>query len=367
MAAPLGSLLIFLVSHLKTNTLSREMKVLSHALPSPRIPGHVYHHIIERIRSKIQTSPLIWMSLLHAVPGRYNLSDLPISPPNTPGQALGSSDDYFTTRIFSGACVQSADYSAGDEAQILSTTPTGNALAPPCTVNLCIVERYIPPPSSNEYKSLFSTTRPSLLVDRMIELVPGNGHLLFIYPTRAGAREFCSSYLEPIVEPLMRQMLVVHGFSQDLIRSICTMPAANDMLTFETLKLKTQMLCDELRNDQDPWITRRLYGNEGLFSLVYAEPHHINLDREVWSDWYVKQEKQRIREAVDREFRRPNRASVYSDVTPRSIVQEILVDVAGERNADGSGKQPRAYPQGSEPTGQRIEVGVFIIRREASP
>lgn len=295
------------------------------------------------------------------------MSDLPISPPSTPGQALGTADDYFTTRVFSGAAVQSADYCAGDEAQMLNTTPTGNALAPPCTVNLCIVERHIPPTSSNEFKSLFNTNRPSLLVDRMIELVPGNGHLLFIYPTRAGAQEFCSSYLGPIVEPLMRQMLVVHGFSQDLIRSICTMPAANDMMPFETLKLKTEMLCDELRNTQDPRIMRRLYGSGGLFSLVYAEPHLMDLNRDVWSDWYVKQEKQRIREAVNREFRRSNRATASWEITPRSIVQEILVDVGGDRNSDGSGKQPRAYPLGSEPIGKKIEVGVFIIRREALP
>ena len=166
------------------------------------------------------------MSLLHAVPGRYNLADLPMSAPSTPAPALGQADDYFTTRVFSGPAVQIADYSAGDEARSLQQMgAVGTALAPPCTINLAIVERYIPPTSSNEFKHIFSISRPSLLVDRLIELVPGNGHLLFIYPTKTGAETFVDSYLSPLVVPLMRQNVVLHGFSADLNRAICSMEA----------------------------------------------------------------------------------------------------------------------------------------------
>ena len=81
------------------------------------------------------------MSLLHAVPGRYNLSDLPMSPPSTPAPAMSQAEDYFTTRVFAGPAVQITDYAAGDEAQsLVAPSGPGNALAPPCTINLTIVE-----------------------------------------------------------------------------------------------------------------------------------------------------------------------------------------------------------------------------------
>lgn len=96
-----------------------------------------------------------------------------------------------------------------------------------------------------------------------------------------------------------------------------------------------------------------------------AQQHHIELNRQVWADWWVKQEKQRIRASVDREFRRPNRARAEgSSITPRAVVQEILADVGGGASADGSERPYREYQEGQDPTGKKIEVGVFVIRRE---
>ena len=99
--------------------------------------------------------------------------------------------------------------------------------------------------------------------------------------------------------------------------------------------------------------------------LLDAEPHYAELDRSVWADWWVKQEKQRVRAAVDREFLRPSRARAGgsgSSITARAVVQEILSDVGGA-DVGGAERPMRAYPDGQSPNGKKIEVGVFVVRR----
>lgn len=339
---------------------------MSHALPSPRIPGNAYPHIIERLRERLPSSPIRWLTLLHAVPGRYNVSDLPTSAPSTPGQPLGTAQDYFTTKVFPGM-VQSVDYSAVDRVQPLQGRGAGNALAPPATINLCIVERFIPPPRATEFHNLFSVSKPSLLVDRMVELVPGNGQIVFIYPTIDGARDFRQHYLGPVLDPLMREQQVINSFTSGLMQSICSMEAETTMSSFENLKWKTRTLCEDMSSGSNSLVRQRLHGERGNFSLVYAESHHVELDRMAWSEWWTKQEKVRIREAVDRHFRdSQGRYSTASEsITPSSIVHHILTQVAGEEHADGSRTAPRPYSSGRQPIDRRIEVAVFVLKREA--
>ena len=51
---------------------------------------------------------MTWINVFHAIPGKFNLQDLPRSPPSTPGPAIGG-EDYFTEKVFDSA-VSIADY-----------------------------------------------------------------------------------------------------------------------------------------------------------------------------------------------------------------------------------------------------------------
>lgn len=58
------------------------LKIISHALPSPSTAGHVFPSIISRINDSAPVSPatpLTWINVFHAIPGRFNLADLPVS------------------------------------------------------------------------------------------------------------------------------------------------------------------------------------------------------------------------------------------------------------------------------------------------
>ena len=97
------------VENLRTAKVpSNPLRVLSHALPSPSPDGHIFSSIISAIHESTPSSPTVWINVFHAVPGRFNLADLPTSPPNTPGQPI-SGEDYFTQKVFDSA-VPVSDY-----------------------------------------------------------------------------------------------------------------------------------------------------------------------------------------------------------------------------------------------------------------
>ena len=319
------------------------LRVLSHALPSPSIPGHAYPIIIDSIRTQLSAHRLLWINLLHAVPGRFNLADLPRSPPTTPGLPLGG-DDYFSTKIFDSA-VSAVDYENDSTLNITRPQP----LVPPASVNLSIVERYIPPASANEFTDLFNPKGASLLVDRLVELSPGNGSLLFIYPTRKGAQAFMSHYLCPILDPLLRSMVVVNGFSADLSSSIGCMSAVDKLYDFETMSQRAKWLCREM-NGTSRSALDRLHGVQGAFSVVHSAKHEVALDRSIWSSWWVKQEKPRVRAAVSKYFRLAKRMPADTEIMPTSLIQEVLDGVAN--------KPCKSIPSKS------IEIGVFVFKRE---
>ncbi|OCL11907.1 hypothetical protein AOQ84DRAFT_286265, partial [Glonium stellatum] len=223
------------------STGEETVKVLSHALPCPSRAGHVFPIIIDAIHRQTPNKPTSWINVFHAVPGRFNLADLPTSPPGTPGPAIGG-DDYFTSKVFDSA-VPVSDYQ-GDSTLL---PPSPRPVVVPLTVDVSIVERYIPPTNRHEFADLFTTTgRSSLLLDRLIELSPNNGALLFIYPTRAGARTFMNDYLGPVLDPLLRAMAVVHELSADLGTSLGAMPAADLLPDFRALRARLEAFCARL-------------------------------------------------------------------------------------------------------------------------
>lgn len=323
---------------------SNPIKVLSHALPCPSSTGHAFPHVISVLHNQTPTSPTCWINVFHALPGRFTLADLPSSPPNTPGPPIGG-DDYFTSKVFDSA-VPILDYQENVTAMPRSPRPA----VPPSTIDVSIVERYIPPTNANEFTDMFNINGRSLLVDRLVELSPNNGTLLFIYPTKQGAQTFLRDYLGPILDPLVRSMCVINGLSVDLGSSLGKMSAAETMLSHDGLRMNISQLCHKLNQQSDR--LERFHNRPAKFSLEYATKQLVKLDRKVWAEnWWVKQEKPRVRDVVSRYFRLARRLPTDSEIAPTNLIHEVLDGVAS-----------RPYGNSPEPT-LGVEVGVFVIKR----
>ncbi|KAK7732205.1 hypothetical protein SLS57_001185 [Botryosphaeria dothidea] len=290
----------------------------------------------------IPPASTVWINVFHAVPGRFNMADLPTSPPSTPGPPVGG-DDYFTMKVFDSA-VQVTDYE-GEVKAARSPRP----VVPPGSVDVSIVERYIPPTSASEFAGLYSTSGSrSLLLDRLAELSPDHGTLLFIYPTRTGGRTFMNSYLGPVLDPILRSMHVVHDLSADLGSSLGHMAAVEHLHEFEEMQRRLDTFLHQLNSGKT---SERFKLGGSNFQIVYAKKQEARLARNVWaSDWWIKQEKPRVRSAVSKYFRLAHKLPPEDQVMPTNLIQEVL---------DGVAKKP--YEFGEPKKG--VEVGVFVIRR----
>ncbi|KAJ4373065.1 hypothetical protein N0V83_003356 [Neocucurbitaria cava] len=316
------------------------VKILSHALPCPSLTGHLFGRIIANIHDST-TSHTLWINVFHAVPGRYTLSDLPKSPPSTPGPAVGG-DSYFTSKVFDSA-VAIPDYQL--DSKLLPPSP--RPVVPPGSINVSVVERYIPPTNTNEFAEMFTFRGRSLLYDRLIELSSDNGILLFIYPTRTGGRTFMQQYLGPILDPLLRTLTVVHDLHSELGRSLGQMSAVNYLDEYEHLEAQLTKFIDALGTRQ---------GNadkKDIYEIIHASQEEMVLGRAEWADdMWVKQEKPRVREAISKYFRKSKKLPT-GELTGANLIQEVLEGVSKREYADGGPKKG-------------IEVGVFIVKKTCS-
>ncbi|CAI6342178.1 unnamed protein product [Periconia digitata] len=312
--------------------------ILSHALPCPSMSGHLFGQIVafmhERTNSKTN-----WTNVFHAVPGRFTVSDLPKSPPSTPGPAVGG-DEYFTTKIFDSA-VAVPDYQL--ESKLLHPSP--KPVVAPGTVHISIVERYIPPTNTNEYAEMFLLRGNSLLHDRLTELTKDNGLLLFIYPTKTGARTFMQDYLGPVLDPLLRTLTVVHDLASDLGRSVGQMSSVAYLDEYHSLKAQLENFCLLVGNNA-------LGEQKPVYEVIHASKEEVYPEREAWANgWWIKQEKPRIRDTITRYFRQTKKLP-GSGMTGTHLIEEVLDGVA-HRKIDSE-----IRPRG-------IEVGVFVIKKTA--
>ncbi|KAI9746891.1 MAG: hypothetical protein M1835_002335 [Candelina submexicana] len=341
------------------------VRVLSHALPCPSSceadgiknlgslsyssnqpssdmpvsPSSAFPSIIDAIHDRLHPGQAPCIHVTHAVPSRFNLANLPSSPPGTPNPTSGG-EDYFNTMVFSSA-VPLLDNQ--DRANRQSSTPVPSSpcpIVPPSSIHISVVERYIPPKSAQEYLDLFSPNSPSLLVDRLVELSPNSGRLLFIYPTKIGGRKFTTDFLGPILDPILRAMVVVNEFSADLGNTLGRMEAVDQMLGFHQMKHSIINLCKDLSRSTK-------------YSLLYSGTEEVLLERKVWSEWWVQQESGRIREGLGRYFRKARRLPADSDVAPINLIREII-----------DGVSSRQYDTSSAPS-KGFEVGVFVIQRSS--
>lgn len=231
------------VSH---NSSSEHLRVLSHALPSPSSEGHAFPAVIDAIQQATAPNQITWMNIFHAVSGKFSLADLPKSPPSTPAPP-GEGDDYFTSKVFNMA-VEVPDYSEKITAKPLLQQKLRPAISP-SSIDISVVERYIPPTSPTEFEELFSSTGRSFLSDRLIELSTKHGTLLFIYPTKIGGTTFRKDYLAPILDPVLREMGTTHDLSTDLLQAIGSMPDIDQLFSFEEMQAHLQEFCRSLSID----------------------------------------------------------------------------------------------------------------------
>ncbi|KAL5340146.1 hypothetical protein BJX70DRAFT_397162 [Aspergillus crustosus] len=343
-----------------SNARGEAAKIIYQMLPYPspadkptgtEIDASVFCSIVQAVQHRLQHGQSPYINVTHAVPEQFSLSNLPQSPPSTPRSQAPSNDYFNPTAVFSSAAVVSAYHDFRGPIQT-KTPHYPMPIVPPFSTHISVLERYLPPSSSQEYKDLFSPQRPSFLVDRLSELSPDGGSLLFIYPTRRGASTFKSQYLGPILDPLLRQLVVVNELSAEIGRYLGKVSAVSHMDDYDTMRENLDHLCDALSS------------SSSRFNIVDARKGTVRLDRKLWSEWYIHQDKARMKEVISlywQNSRRlpaaksvPNTSNYHrleaKEVTSAMLLSEIL---------DGIRKRP--YGEAEPRDG--VELGIFVIRR----
>ncbi|PYI02256.1 hypothetical protein BO78DRAFT_422734 [Aspergillus sclerotiicarbonarius CBS 121057] len=343
-----------------SNGRGEAVKIVSQMLPYPRpadksapVSAHdsVYCALVHAVQDRLRHGQSPYINITHAVPEQFSLSNLPSSPPPTP-RSLFHSEDYFNPAVFSSAAVVSAyhDFRGPIQAKVAHSPMP---VVPPLTVHVSVLERYLPPSSAQEYKDLFSRSRPSFLVDRLHELSPDGGSLLFVYPTRRGASTFKSQYLGPILDPLLRQLVVVNELSTDIGRYLGKLSSVSHMEDFDTMRNNLTNLCGELSS------------SSSQFSIVDARKGSAHLDRDLWTEWYIHQEKSRMKEVLSvywQNGRRLPATKAVSNMSTNYILEDKEVTSAMLLGEILDGIRRRPYGEDSEPR-DGVELGVFVIRR----
>ena len=351
---PVGDHLTCPVSSLlKSGSRAQPAQIMAQTLPYPQAAAksvahptqnNVFCSVVQAIQSHLQQGQSPYIHITHAVPQQFSLSDLPSSPSSTPRlQAPG--DDYFSSTVFASAAVVQTYH------DFRGSTNTGAAqppspVVPPNTVNISVLERYLPPSSAQEYKDLTRPSRPSFLMDRMCELSSNGGSLILIYPTKKGAGTFRNQYLGPILDPLLRQIVVVNGLSADFGRYLGKFSSASQMDDFSTMKTKIADLCHAMSS------------HTSRFRLVDAGKSNMYFDRSSWAEWYIHQERPRIKEAINLYWQNGTATKPQGPTGYNCGEKEVSASML--YNSILEGIRTRSYE--SEPQ-DGIELGVFVIRR----
>lgn len=243
----------------------------------------------------------VYINVSHAIPPHIPLNRLPSIPPVSGPRSFGGPYDnpfegavsneggYFAPTVFNSIVVAMG----GTPGPRLPGQPLmSNPILPPNSLHFSILERFIPPNSAADDAAMFSPTS-SILVDRLVELNDNGGSMLFIYPTKTGARQFVRNILGPVLDPLLRKLMVLYVLREDLLWRIRNMPAVDSMADWEGLKGRMNKLLASLS---------RASGGSVSVEVAYASTAQIRVNEESWREWWSQQEQMRIREIVKRHF-----------------------------------------------------------------
>lgn len=296
------------------------------------------------LQTKFESVPGRYIEVTHAVPVKFNMAWLLTSPVGTPNRTSSDgSVDYFNMTVFSKAVVAVDHHDASNTSVPSSPHP----VVAPSSVGLALLERFIPPTTLQEYVDLFTSDGPSVLVDRLVELSPDHGSLIFVYPTAHGATSFASRYLGPLLDPLLRTLVGIHELTADLGANVGKMVVVEHMISFEKMVQKIkQLLRQMIRGSQRG-------GAPPKYALVQSSRQTVQVERKAWTEWWMHQETPRIRDVMNRYFQRALKLPQSKEITAGSLVREILLGV-----------ENRGYAEYDSPR-EGIEVGVFVIRRTA--
>ncbi|KAJ6257065.1 hypothetical protein Dda_7949 [Drechslerella dactyloides] len=275
-----------------------------HGDDTRRVYIHVSHAISSNIAApKIQSSNLTGSSVNSAATSAGSLlpSAFLTSPPHE--------RDFFSSTIFNSVVMAQDPMSYATPSTFptpILQRPTPNPALPPFSLHFSLLERYIPPPTPTADSAMFSTYS-SVLLDRVVELSPNGGSLLFIYPTKTGARQFRDRYLGKVLDPLLRRLMVLHRLRDDLLWGISRMVAVEQMQEFEDLKDRLEHFCRRLsEKSRDEVADEKRYAGPNFFhpnvSLVHAQKVNVALSQFSWREWWTFQESTRIREIVKNHF-----------------------------------------------------------------
>ena len=295
------------------------------------------------MQAKLEDTPGRYIEVTHAVPSNFNMARLPTSPVGTPMSFGAGELDYFNMSVFSKAVI-AVDHHTASHASVPSSP---HPVVAPSSVGVSLLERFVPPTNLQEYLDLFTRDSPSVLVDRLVELTPENGSLIFIYPTAYGAATFASRYLGPLLDPLLRTMVGIHELTADMGAEVGKMAVVEHMDAFERTVQKINVLLRHMNRGSPR------SGPAPKYFLEHSSKETVQLERKAWTEWWMHQETPRIRQVMNRYFQRALRLPQSKEITAGSLVREILIGV-----------ENRAYADYDAPR-EGIEVGVFVIRRTA--
>ncbi|KAG8528249.1 uncharacterized protein KY384_007166 [Bacidia gigantensis] len=334
------------VSTVVDNTPRPVYNVLCHSQPCPFAnggsPTTAFSELLTSLQSRIPSQTYI--EITHAVPPQFNMGQVPNSPAATPNPEQNAPVDYFSMPSTFSKAVVAASY---QDVQAFPVPSSPHPIVAPTTVQISLLERFIPPSSTYEYHDLFSTDTTSALVDRLTELSPSRGTLLFIYPTKAGARKFNSDYLAPLLHPLLRNLVGIYDLASDFGRNIAEWNSISPMLEYDRMNQKLGLLLRQLGRIR----SSKPSHPPPKYEIAFSAAKKVDLDRDSWMAWYIVQEKARIQRIVKNYWVRGQR--IPEGMTEGGICRELF-----------QGLERRDYsPQAPQRDG--VEVGVWVVRRTA--
>lgn len=335
------------VATIGTDTLSQSVKVISQILPmnaSDQRATKTYEMICDRIQQCSVEPRTITITHARKISPGQVVEDFPKSPPSTPYH-IGS-DGYFGDQtIFTHVAEVPVHHDLRNVSQALEVTAQRHIMT--AEASNIILERYIPPTTINETLDLFDANScRSYLADRLPELAPDAGSMVFIYPTKAGAQTFAKSYVGPILDPLLREISILKGLNTNAAETLGRMKSIDGMLDFTEMERRLRRLCDSLNS------RTAFKRTKTEFTVEHSDVARVILDRNTWMTWFVEQEQQRMKQDLVDYHREggklPETDSINTEVTAGMLSREV---------ADGLRKSTKVAGDVG------IEVGVFVIRR----
>ncbi|KAK5940144.1 hypothetical protein PMZ80_007563 [Knufia obscura] len=326
-------------------------KVISQVLPAKAADQRAiktYEVVCEHLQ-QILPEPG-YVSITHAlgVSPDQGVEGLPKSPPATPG--FNGADGYFGDQtVFTHVAEVAIHHEFRDSNASLPLPPQRHIMS--AEANMIILERYIPPATTDEMSDFFSANScRSYLADRLPELAVEYGSLLLVYPTRTGGQTFARRYVAPVLDPLLREMTILRNLNTNAAERLGRMRAIDSMLDTNDMRSRLETFCTAMN------ARGSIKKSRSAFVLAHSETAHVTLNRDTWMTWFVEQEQPRMKQDLVEYHkaggRLPEGKGGKTDITTGMLTREIVEGLQKSTAAAGN---------------SNIEVGIFVIRRVRRP